>query len=106
MELAPESGGTGGPDSGFSRHKFKNSHYKYVERIKIKHILIMNEWRDREFEYRDGNYKKNQMKIVELKNAITKWIVHWMALTEYCIQQKKRSIDQEHLRIINVCAQK
>lgn len=32
---APKLGETNGPDRGFSRHSIQNSHYKYVERLKI-----------------------------------------------------------------------
>ena len=50
--------------------------------------------------------RKEPKKNCRDENTITKWIIYWMALTKYWIHQKKRSIDQEHLRIINVCGQK
>ena len=54
------------------------------------------------YNYRAKESKEN----CRAENTITKWVIYWMALTKYWIHQKKRSVDQEHLRIINVCVQK
>lgn len=43
-----------------------------INMLKDLKLYSNNEWTDREFQYRDSNYKKNQMKTAEMKSIITK----------------------------------
>lgn len=42
-----------------------------INMLKDLKVYSNNEWTDREFQYRDSNYKKNQMKTAEMKSMIT-----------------------------------